>query len=48
MNKNIPTSKLPSRSEGMDGETRFVADKGTLYLYRKYNGEWYRIQMEKV
>lgn len=38
----------PLASEGRDGSQRFVADNGNVYLYYKYQNEWYRTKMEKV
>jgi len=46
--KKIPHTTTPSKSEGRDNDIRFVADRSGIYLYYKYNGEWYRTKMEKV
>lgn len=41
-------TKPPSKDEGKDGESMFVAYRGAVYLYYKYANQWYRTQMEKV
>ena len=46
--RKIPHTKLPSKSEGSDGDIRFVHDRTGVYIYYKYNNEWYRTKMEKV
>jgi len=46
--KKTANSSQPSKNEGSDGEQRFVKKSGTLFMYRKHEGIWYKIQMEKV
>ena len=48
-NIKIPAlNRLPSKGDGRDGNTYVVRDSGSVYLYHKFNGEWYRTKMEKI
>lgn len=40
--------KKPQRSEGRDGDNRYVDMGGTMYMYSKTGGKWYRVALEEV
>lgn len=47
--RNLPVlNRAPSKTDGTDGSTYLVRDRGSVYIYHKNNNEWYRIKMEKV
>lgn len=47
--QKIPVlNRLPSKTEGTDGSTYIVRDKGSVYLYHKVAGQWHRTQLEKI
>lgn len=49
MIRNIEyTNKLPSKTEGSDGSTKIVRDRGSVYLYHKMAGQWYKVKLEKA
>ena len=45
---HIAPSKMPTRSEGQDGDFKIVTHEGSVYVFYKHNGEWYRTKMEKI
>jgi len=42
------TTSIPTVSNIGDDELKFVLEGGVLYLYRKVNGELYRVEFTKV
>jgi hypothetical protein len=47
--KKMPIlNRIPSKTDGRDGSTYLVRDKGEVFIYHKKDGEWYKTQMEKV
>lgn len=41
------TSKTPP-SGGVDGDEHWCFTDGSLFLYRRFNGRWFRLPMEEV
>lgn len=46
--KTAVYNSFPSKSEGKDGDMRFVNFSGNVYLLKKINNEWFKVKMEKL
>lgn len=47
--KNLPVlDRMPSKSDGRDGATYIIRDKGSVYIYHKHGSDWYRTKLEKI
>lgn len=42
------SGKKPGKSEGRDGEIRFVKEGSSMYVHFKASGNWYKAKLEKA